>query len=102
MATTPVAGPASQTPATPGTSITAIDANQSGGYITNPFTAADQGLSAAEVLYVNQVTLAGVVANGTTLALQPGQTYSIIPNTTTPVNVASASANHKFTAVEWP
>jgi|SRR5215469_4291334 len=102
MATTPVAGPASQTPGTPGTSIVAIDANQSGGYITNPFSATDQGLTTAEVLYVNQVTLASTNANGTTLALQPGQTYSIIPNTTTPVNVSSMSANHKFTSVEWP
>ena len=67
----------------------------------NPLLAADQGLGVAEVLYVNQVTLAGTVANGTTIALQPGQSYTVIPYTTTPVTVASLSPNHKFTAVEW-
>ena len=99
---TPVSGPNTQTPGTPGTTVVAIDQNMSGGYIVNPLSAADQGLTTAEVLFVNQVTLAATVANGTTIALQPGQSYTVIPNTTTPVTVASLSPNHKFTAVEWP
>jgi D-lyxose ketol-isomerase len=102
MTTTPVAGTNTQTPATPGTAITAIPPNQSGGYIVNPLLAADQGLVNAENLYVNQAGLATTVANGTTIALQPGQSYTVIPATTTPVSVASASANHKYTAVCWP
>jgi hypothetical protein len=102
MTTTPISGPATQTSGTPGIAVTAIAPNQSGGYIVNPSLAADQGLGAAEVLYVNQVTGAGLAANGTTIALQPGQSYTVIPATTTPVTVASASANHKFTAVQWP
>jgi hypothetical protein len=100
-----VAGLASQTPATPGTSIIAIDVNQSGGYIVNPSDPVDQGQASTAtpaVLYVNNVTNAQTAANGTTLALQPGQGYNIIPNASTPVSVASKIANHSFTAVMWP
>jgi D-lyxose ketol-isomerase len=99
---TPVIGLNTQTSPTPGTSIAAIDVNQAGGYIVNPIDAVDQGLASPEPLYVNQVTSAALQANGTTIALQPGQSYTIIPNTSTPVTVSSASANHKFTAVMWP
>ena len=99
---TPVQGPSAQTSTTAGVPVTAIAANMSGGYIVNPLTAADQGLTTAEVLYVNQCNPCGVVANGTTIALQPGQSYTVIPNTTTPVTVASLSASHKFTSVQWP
>jgi hypothetical protein len=97
----PQAGLSSQTSGTPGIPSNAIAANQSGGYVVNPLLAADQGLTAAEVLYVNQVGPCDVQANGTTVALQPGQSYTVIPNTTTPVSVAALSANHKFTAVQW-
>ena len=102
MTTTPIAGPATQTSGTPGVAVTAIAPNQSGGYIVNPLLAVDQGLGAAEVLYVNQVTGATLHANGTTVALQPGQSYTVIPQTTTPVTVSAPSANHTFTAVQWP
>jgi hypothetical protein len=98
---TPTAGLVAQTPTSPGIPVNAIAANQSGGYIVNPLLAADQGLPTAEVLYVNQVGPCDVQANGTTIALQPGQSYTIIPNTTTPVSVAATSASHKFTAVQW-
>jgi hypothetical protein len=99
---TPVTGPATVTSPTPGTPVTAIAVNQAGGYIVNPSLAADQGVTTAEPLYVNQVTGATLQANGTTIALQPGQSYSVIPNTTTPVTVCAATASHKFTAVQWP
>jgi D-lyxose ketol-isomerase len=98
---TPVQGAAIQTSTTPGIAVNAIIANQTGGYIVNPLLAADQGLAAAEVLYVSQVTAATLNANGTTIALEPGQSYTVIPNTTTPVSVASNSASHKFTSVQW-
>jgi hypothetical protein len=98
---TPVAGPNTVTSATPGTAVVAIDINQSGGYIVNPALAVDQNLPASEVLYVNQVTNAALSANGTTIALQPGQSYTVIPNTTTPVTVSAPSASHSFTAVQW-
>ena len=102
MAYTPVVGAATQTGGSPGVAVTAISPNMSGGFIVNPLSAADQGLATAEPLYVNQVTVAATAANGTTIALQPGQSYTVIPGTTTSVTCASASANHKFTAVQWP
>ena len=98
---TPVAGLASQTSVTPGIPVNAIAQNQTGGYIVNPLAASDQGIATAEVLYVNQVLPATVVGNGTTIVLQPGQSYTVIPNTTTSVSVAANSPNHKFTAVQW-
>lgn len=98
---TPVVGQATQTSATPGIPVNVIPPNVSGGYIVNPFNASDQGLTNTEELFIDQVENAGTVANGTTLALQPGQSYTVIPNTTTSVTVASPSGNHKFTAIYW-
>lgn len=97
----PVQGPNVQTAPSPGTAVIAILQNQSGGYVVNPLSPADQGLPTAEVLFVSQVSTADTHANGTTIALQPGQSYTVIPNTTTPVTVASLSPSHKFTAVQW-
>lgn len=102
---TPVVGLATSTPVNANTAVNAIDVNQAGGYIVNPSDAIDQGQSSGAdpaVLYINQVTSASTVANTTTIALQPGQSYSIIPYTTTPVSVASKIGNHRFTAVMWP
>jgi|SRR6516165_6927500 hypothetical protein len=97
---TPIAGPNTQT-VTSGVPVIAIAQNQTGGYVVNPLLAVDQGLTTAEVLFLNQVGPSDTNANGTTIALQPGQSYTVIPNTTTPVTVAALSANHKFTAVQW-
>jgi hypothetical protein len=97
----PVAGIATQTSAVAGQPINAISPNVSGGFIVNPLSPADQGLANAEPLFVNQAGPAATAANNTTLALQPGQSYSVIAGTTTGVSVASLSANHKFTAVQW-
>jgi hypothetical protein len=98
---TPTAGIAVATSSTAGQPINAISPNVSGGFIINPLAPADQGLQNAETLYVSQVGPAALVANDTTLALQPGQSYSVIPGTTTGVSVASVSANHQFTCVQW-
>ena len=98
---TPVQGLATQTSSAAGQPINAIAANVSGGYIINPLDPKDQGLAAAEVLFVSQVGPAAMVANDSTLALQPGQSYTVIPGTTTGVSVASASPSHRFTAVMW-
>jgi hypothetical protein len=100
--TTPVQGTNSVTSGTPGVAVIAVPANQSGGYIVNPLLATDQGLGSAETLYVNQVTTAALQANGTTVALAPGQSYTVIPGTTSPVTASSSSPNHKFTCVCWP
>jgi hypothetical protein len=98
---TPVKGPNTVTPVTPGEAIIAIDPAQGGGYIVNPLDAADQGNPLAAPLYIDQVKAAVLAANDTTIALQPGQSYAVIPNTTTGVSVASPNPNHRFTAVQW-
>jgi hypothetical protein len=101
---TPVQGLAVQTSATPGTPVNAIDVNQAGGFVVNPVTAVDQGqapTATPAILYVNQVSAATLAANGTTVALQPGQSFTLIPFTTTPLSVASSIASHQFTAVSW-
>lgn len=79
----------------------AINPSPNGGYITNPVTAADQGIAAAEVLYVDPVTSPGLAANGTTVALQPGQTWNVIPGQTTPTRVNAQNTGHRFTVVVW-
>lgn len=98
MSVTPVPGTNSSI-AVGGTSITVAPANPNGGFILNPLSATDQGLSVAEVLYINPVTSAGLVGNGTTFALQPGQVWEIIPGQTTPTSANAASTGHAFSVV---
>jgi hypothetical protein len=91
---TPIGGLVFQTPATPGTPIDALPKMLTGGYINNPFTA-------TELLYVDPTKPATIGSNGTSMALRPGQTFYVIPNSTHPVSVASPNANHQFVAVRW-
>lgn len=95
---TPVAGLTSVV-ATGGTAVTPVPANPNGGFITNPASAADQGLGSAETLYVNPVGNAGTDANGTTFALAPGQSWSIIAGQSTSTTVNAASSGHRFSVV---
>ena len=99
-AVNPQAGP-NYIVATGGVSVIAVPANPTGGIITNPFLATDQGIAAAEVLYVSPVVGANTVANGTTFALQPGQSWTIIPGQTTVTSVNALTAGHKFSVVWW-
>jgi hypothetical protein len=91
---TPVAGLASQTSSSPGQPVNALAANLSGGYILNPATAPG-------MLYIDPTGPASISANGTTLALPPGQPFYIIPGSTLPVSVASTFPNHQFVSVQW-
>jgi hypothetical protein len=91
--TTPTAGLNSQTGA-PGIPVAALDINQIGGYVHNP-------VSASTVLYVDPTGPASTTANGTTMALNPGQTFYAIPESTLQVSVAATDANHQFVAVQW-
>ncbi len=96
---TPIAG-ANTVVTTGGQSVLAIQPNPNGGYITNPLIATDQGISTVEPLYVDPVGSASVLqANGTIIALQPGQSWPVIPGQTTPTYVNAATSGHKFTAV---
>ena len=88
-----------------GTAIEAVPVNPNGGIITNPLTAADQGLTGAgavaEPLYINPIGAAALAGNGSTFALAPGQSWIVIPGQTTPTSANAATAGHKFSVVFW-
>ena len=85
-----------------GQGVIAIQTMPNGGYITNPLTATDQGISAIEPLYIDPVGSAAILqGNGTVFALQPGQTWSVIPGQITPTYANAATTGHKFSAVSW-
>ena len=98
MAVTPVAGLVSQV-TSGGVAVTVVPGGPNGGFIVNPYTATDQGISNVEPLYVNAVTAATLNGNGTTFAIQPGGSWEIIPGQTTPTSVNAASDGHKFSVV---
>jgi hypothetical protein len=94
MAVTPQAGLTSVVTSA-NTPVIAVPANANGGIITNPVTNTDQGIAGlAETLYVNPVGPAGLAGNGTTFALSPGQSWTVIPGQTTPTSVNAATAGH--------
>lgn len=98
---TPVIGPATQI-TVGGTAIVAAPAGPSGGFIVNPLLTADQGIPAAEVLYINPTGVpAGLTANGSTFALQPGQAWALIPGQTTQTYVNAATSGHKYSVVVY-
>jgi hypothetical protein len=71
--------------------------NQVGGIIANPLSATDQGLSTAEVLFVDFIGPAYSYETGTTTVLNPGDTINIPPGSVAWVN--AATGGHKFTVV---
>lgn len=101
---TPAAGAASVV-STGGTPVTAANGSAGapidGCYLVNPATAADQGIGAAENLYVNPVTTATTSGNGTTSAIQPGQPYNCVPGMINNLSVNAATSGHKFNLVVW-
>lgn len=100
MSVTPTKGSNTQI-VTGGAPVVAAPATLNGGYITNPVLASDQGVATAEPLYVDPATPPSTQANGSTIALQPGDSYALIPNSSTPVYVNAASSGHKFTCVYY-
>lgn len=98
MAVTPTPGVNSSV-ATGGTPVVVAAPGPAGGFLVNPAMASDQGLSNVETLYVNPVGNATLQGNGTTFALQPGQSWAFIPGQTTPTTVNAESDGHKFSVV---
>lgn len=82
-----------------GTAVDVVPVGPTGGFILNPYTAEDQGLSVAEDLYIDPVAAPGLDGNGTTTALGPGQVWQIIPGQTTITRANATSSGHKFTVV---
>lgn len=100
MAVTPVIGN-TYVVTTGGTSVVPVPANPNGGIITNPLLATDQGLANAEPLIVNPIGTAGTHEGGSNFALQPGQSWQIIPGQTTPTSVNALSSGHTFSVIYW-
>ena len=85
--------------ATGGVPVVAFVGALYGGRITNPASSIDQGIAHLELLFVDIVNTAGLQATSTTVALQPGQSFDVPPNQTTPVSVNAATSGHRFSAV---
>ena len=71
--------------------------NSLGGIIANPLSAADQGLTTAEVLFVDFTGPAYSYETGTTTVLGPGDTIDIPSGSVAWVN--AATGGHQFTVV---
>jgi hypothetical protein len=84
---------------TGGTAVTAFTGPSNGYAITNPLSAGDAGT--VEPLQVNPVTTATAAANGTTIALPSGSTFTGPPGSTLGASVNAATSGHKFTCVRW-
>lgn len=100
-AVTPIPGAASAI-ATGGQAVVAVFPSPNGGFILNPLAPADQGISAAEPMYVDPVgPCATLTGNGTVTTLYPGQKWDLIPGQTTATYVNAATSGHKFVVVTW-
>jgi hypothetical protein len=101
---TPTAAAASVV-TTGGTAVSVFPGPINGAVIINPPNATAQGVALAENLYVSMVNTPGstdATANGTTIVLVPGASYTF-PALATGVTVKAnaASSGHKFTAIDW-
>lgn len=81
-----------------GTPVTVMFGPLQGGVVENPQLAGDQNLAEAEVLFIDLVNPASLSPTLTTMALQPGQSYSLPAGQTTNVSVNAASSGHRFSA----
>jgi hypothetical protein len=101
---TPVVAPVTVI-TTGGTAVTVLTGPISGGTISNPLTAAGEGVVVAENLYISFVGTPGstdAAAHGGTLTLVPGAFYSL-PALATGVTLKAnaATSGHLFTAFSW-
>jgi hypothetical protein len=71
-----------------------------GGFVMNPLTAADQGVS-AEPLFLDLVAPAAARETATTIELRPGDIFSFPTNFGGTVWVNAATSGHKFSAVVY-
>lgn len=83
-----------------GTPVYAIYGPLLSGLIANPPTFQDQGLTGApEPLFIDLVKPAGLSASGTTIILQPGESYAIPAGDTNGVSINAATSGHRFSAM---
>lgn len=87
-----------------GTAVQVFPANPAGGFLQNPWDAADQDVSPAEPIYVDPINVPGSTpgsGNGTTFVIYPGQNWDVIPGQTTPTRFNAATTGHKISAIYW-
>ena len=77
-----------------GESVICIPAGIDGGVISNPPGAIGR-------LYVDPTKPAPLQENGTTFALEPGESWPVIGGQTSPTYVNANNTNHKFSAIFW-
>lgn len=93
MAVTPVVATNVTVPVG-GTAVIVFPAGIEGGYVVNPATA-------TEPIYIDPVGDATLVEEGSTFALQPGQSWTAIEGQSTTTTVNAATNGHAFSAVYW-
>lgn len=85
-----------------GQSVMVIPPGAYGGYIWNPFSAADQGIPAVEPLYINPIGAAPLQAFNSTVAIYQGSDFTVpVKRSITGIWVNAATSGHQFTAVYW-
>lgn len=80
-----------------GHAVTPVYAGIAGGFIWNPQTPADQGISVIEPIYINiSGTAAVLTETPTTVIVYPGQTFILPAKLVANVSVNAATSGHKF------
>jgi hypothetical protein len=93
---------ATYTVVTGGAAVTVVTGPITGGWLTNPLSASEQGIATAESLYLSQSTTPGLVGNGAVANLYPGQnwTFGALDAGVT-VMINAATSGHKFAGEVW-
>jgi len=84
-----------------GVSIPAVYGPVLGGFVVNPFSAADQGLQTAEPLFLDPTGPAALFETSTTIELSPGGTWSLPANFGGTLYINAATAGHQFSSVVY-
>jgi hypothetical protein len=101
MTATIVHGAAQPKVVTGGTPVIAFSGPVAGGVILNPLTALDQGIAAAEPLFIDLTGPAALVETVTTMRIVPGQRFDVPAQPTCNVSVNAGTSGHKFSAAYW-
>lgn len=87
---------------TGGTAVVALPAGVLGCWITNPLSAADQGIATAENAYADETGAAATTTgNGTNNTLVPGQTIPCVPSSSKTVSINAATSGHTLSITRW-
>ena len=87
---------------TGGQAVQVAGGGNNGGFIVNPASAVDQGISpnAPESIFVDPTGGDPTIgAFGTTFEIPPGGSWQIIPGQTTPTMVNANTGGHRFSVV---